>query len=65
MGYGALDYKPITKVFAFKKGSINTDYMAGDNLEPTNSEYNPFFKKLYKGIISALFPKKNIEKKFS
>lgn len=51
-------------VFGFKKNSINTNYMAGDNREPFYKEGEfSFFRNLYLGIKELIFPKKNLEKK--
>ena len=50
-------------VVAFKKDSIITSYMAGENLEPLNTEYRSFFKELYTQIKECFFPKKNLESK--
>ena len=56
-----INYPPITNIFAFKSGSIITDYMAGDNLEPLNSKYPSFFRDLYKEIKNTLFPRGQLE----
>lgn len=51
MGYGALDDVAIDKVYAFRKGSINNTYMAGDSLEPLNTKIS-FWRDLYKTFFS-------------
>ncbi|MCK5624817.1 hypothetical protein KAI04_03175 [Candidatus Pacearchaeota archaeon] len=59
------DYRSMDKIFAFKKGSIDTSYMAGEDLEPLNTPYPYFFRELYRVIKECFFPKKNLENKIA
>jgi hypothetical protein len=52
IGYGALDNVAVDEVFAFRKDSIITNYMAGDNLKPLNAKLS-FWKELYNSFFNC------------
>ena len=53
-------------VFGFKRNLINTNYIAGNQMEPfyKKGEFS-FFRMLYDEIKETISSKKNIEKKVS